>query len=136
MGKSSFFILPCPPILSMNSKIAGALSIFGGLGFLGIWLILLLVANPDCLTSYEAAKETLLFTLTAENSWFFISTLFSMLSCTICGALLLSNKFQQQIMYIIAAHTLIALFVYDWSLVFVISLPLIYFMLMHKKLNQ
>ena len=111
----------------MNYKIAGSLSIFGGLAFAAIWFTLLFVANPDCLTSYEAAKETFLYSVTSDDSRLFIGTLLSLAACLICGSLLLVNKFSQQAMYVIAAHAFLAALAYDWSLVIAIALPLIYF---------
>ncbi|WP_413665000.1 hypothetical protein ACG1BZ_07080 [Microbulbifer sp. CNSA002] len=56
----------------MGFKISGALNFLCAFYFLAIWAILLLVAQPKALSTYEAAKGSLIYVLTEEGSEFFI----------------------------------------------------------------
>ena len=111
----------------MEFKIAGALSYFSASTFIGIWLILLLVAQPDSLSTFEAAKQTATYVLTQPGSEFFYISLASMLACIICGTLLFLNKYALQTMYVIILHSIGAFYIYDWTLAIDIALPLIFF---------
>jgi len=111
----------------MEFKLAGLLSYFGALSFGAFWLIMLLVAQPDCLETFEAAKKTATYLLTQSNSKFYYMTLVSMLACAIYGTLLFTKRYPLQVMYIVMAHVVVAIFIYDWSLVLAIALPLMLF---------
>jgi len=95
--------------------------------FMGVWLILLLVAQPDCLKTFEAAKQTFIYVLTQPYSAFFYYSLLSIFVCFICGLLLFINKYPIYVMYAVFLHAAIALLIYDWSLALVIALPLTLF---------
>jgi len=111
----------------MEFKISGILSYFGAAVFIAIWLILMLVAQPDCLEIFEAAKQTVVYVLTQPDSEFFYMSLISMLVCIVCGTLLFINKYAVQVMYVVLAHALAAIYIYDWTLVLVVALPLTLF---------
>ncbi|MCP3849495.1 MAG: hypothetical protein GY694_04545 [Gammaproteobacteria bacterium] len=117
----------------MEFKIAGILSYFGALSFMAIWLILMLVAQPDCLETFEAAKQTAIYVLTQPDADFFYMSLFSMLVCFICGTLLFIKKYPLQVMYVVIVHAIAAIFIYDWSLVLGIALPLLAFSRVKKN---
>ena len=111
----------------MNFKMAGVLCVPGVINFLGVWLILLFVAQPETMSTYEAARDILVSALTEDGAGYFYLTILSMVTCATCGVLLFSNKYPLQVMYVIATHTLLGLWLYDWSLALVIGLPLLYF---------
>ena len=111
----------------MNFKIAGALNFLSVFYFLVIWAILLLVAQPEALSTYEAAKSTLIYVLTEDGSEFFYLSIVSMLICFACGVFLFLQKYPQQIMYVIGFHAVIGIYFYDWSLALSIGLPLLFF---------
>ncbi len=111
----------------METKIAGILSIFAALVFLTIWLVLMFVAQPEFLSTYETSKKTIIYALTESNSKFFIFSLISISLCLIYTVILFKKKYAQEAMYVILAHTLVAIFVYDWPLVLIVALPLIFF---------
>ncbi len=111
----------------MNVKIAGALNFICVFYFLIIWGILLLVAQPEALSTYEAAKSILIYALTEDGSEFFYLSIASMLVCFTCGVLLFLRKYPQHTMYITALHVLIGIYFYDWSLALSIGLPLLFF---------
>lgn len=106
---------------------AGALSFLGVIHFLGVWGILLFVAQPETMSTYEAARDMLASALTEDGAGYFYLTILSMVTSATCGVLLFSNKYPLQVMYVIATHTLLGLWLYDWSLALVIGLPLLYF---------
>ena len=111
----------------MNFNIAAALNFLCVFYFLVIWAILLLVAQPEALSTYEAAKSTLIYALTEDGSEFFYLSIVSMLVCFVCGVFLFLRKNPQQTMYVIALHALIGIYFYDWSLALSIGLPLLCF---------
>jgi hypothetical protein len=111
----------------MGFKIAGALNFLCVVYFLSIWAILLLVAQPEALSTYEAAKSTLIYALTEDGSEFFYLSIASMLICFTCGVFLFLRKYPEQTMYVIGIHALIGFYFYDWSLALSIGLPLLFF---------
>ena len=111
----------------MYFKIAGLLNGLAMLAFLGIWIILLLVAKPDCLQTVEAAKQAIIYAFSQPYTDFFHFSIVSILVCLICGILLFAKKFPVYAMYAIFVHAVLALFIYDWSLSLAIALPLILF---------
>lgn len=111
----------------MRFKMAGALNFLGVIHFLGVWVILLFVAQPDTMSTYEAARDMLASAITKDGAGYFYLTILSMVTCATCGVLLFSNKYPLQAMYVIATHTLLGLWLYDWSLALIIGLPLLCF---------
>ena len=113
--------------MNMDNKIAGAIGLIPAIGFIAMWLILMLVAQPDCLTSFQAAKQTAHYVLTQPDNFFFIASLASVLVCLICSVLIFTKQFHIQAMYTVLAHAILALFIYDLTLAISIAFPLLYF---------
>ncbi|MCL6417732.1 hypothetical protein MIB92_18880 [Aestuariirhabdus sp. Z084] len=113
----------------MDSKIAGTLSLLGAATLIVIWWVFLFAARPDCLDSIQLALDSAKYALSPNESgsWLFIFTLASITTCIITSLILFFGKQKRIAMYLIATHSVIAVFTYTWSLVLVIALPLIYF---------
>tara|TARA_Y100000296_G_C5103764_1_gene221414 strand:+ start:395 stop:754 length:360 start_codon:yes stop_codon:yes gene_type:complete len=113
----------------MDSKIAGTLSLLGAVVLIAIWWIFLFSARPDCLDSFQLAIDSAKYALSPNESgsWLFVSTLVSIVICISASLILFFGRQKGVAMYLIAAHAVVALFIYTWSLVVVIALPLSYF---------
>jgi predicted secreted protein len=109
----------------MSNKGAGLFSLMAGVCFIAIWLVYLFGVKPDCLSSIEAAKQAFLFAISpAEAGWFLIYTLISIIVCFICAVLFLSGR-QIKVAFVLTfLHGVVGLFLYTWSLVIFIFLPL------------
>ncbi|KZY66790.1 MULTISPECIES: hypothetical protein [unclassified Oleiphilus] len=112
----------------MGSKIAGTLSLLGAVALIAIWWVFLFSARPDCLDSVQLAISSAKYALSPSESgsWLFIFTLVSIFACILTGLILLFGKQKNLAMYLIAIHAVAAAFIYTWSLVVAIALPLIY----------
>ncbi len=119
----------------MNTKISGTLSLLGAAALIAIWWVFLFSARPDCLDSIQQAISSAKYALSPSESesWLFIFILLSIATCIETSLILLFGKHKNIAMYLIAAHTVVALFIYTWPLVLVISLPLIYFLKVQKS---
>ena len=119
----------------MDSKIAGTLSLLGAIALIVIWWVFLFSARPDCLDSIQFAISSAKYALSPSESgtWLFVFTLASILTCTVTGLILYFGEQNRTAMYLIAIHAVIAIFVYTWSLVVAIALPLIYFGKLYKN---
>ncbi|WP_062268527.1 hypothetical protein [Endozoicomonas arenosclerae] len=119
----------------MDSKIAGTLSLLGAAALLGIWWIFLFSARPECFNSYELAYEAVKYVLSpAEpNRWLFLSTLLSILISFTTGLLLIAGKQKNRAMLLVLTHTIAAIFIYTWSLVVAIALPLLFFNKVYQR---
>jgi ABC-type Na+ efflux pump permease subunit len=119
----------------MDSKIAGTLSFLGALALIAIWLVFLFAARPDCLDSFQLAIASAKYALSPSESgsWLFVFTLASIFTCFAAGLILFFGKQKNIAMYLIATHAVVAMFIYTWSLVLAIALPLIYFGKVHKN---
>ena len=113
----------------MNSKIAGTLSLFGAAALVIMWWVFLFSARPDCFDSIQLAVSSAIYALSPSESgsWLFIFILLSIFTCLETGLILLFSKHKNIAMYLAAAHAAVSLFVYTWSLVIAIALPLLYF---------
>ncbi len=113
----------------MENKIAGALTLFGAIILICIWWVFLFAARPECAESIDLAISSAKYALTPSESgtWLFVYTIISIAICLICSAILFTGRVARGVMYIIAGHALASLFIYTWSLVVAIALPLIYF---------
>ena len=114
--------------IDMDNKIAGILSLLGAVALGVIWWVFLFSARPDCLDSIELAINSARYALSPSESgtWLFVYTLVSIVICITTSLILLYGQQKKFAMYLIASHALAALFVYTWSLILAIALPLIY----------
>ncbi|WP_049721737.1 hypothetical protein [Gilvimarinus polysaccharolyticus] len=119
----------------MDSKIAGTLSLLSAAALIAIWWVFLFSARPDCLDSIPLAIDSAKYALspTESGSWLFVFTLGSIVTCIVTSLALLFGKKKRIAMYVIATHSVMALFIYTWSLVLVIALPLVYFAKVYKN---
>ncbi|MGH1374126.1 MAG: hypothetical protein ACRBBW_18945 [Cellvibrionaceae bacterium] len=113
----------------MDSTIAGTLSLLGAAVLIAIWWVFLFAARPDCLDSLQLALDSAQYALSPSESgsWLFILTLMSIVTCIATSLILYFGKRKRIAMYLIATHSLIAIFIHTWSLVLAIALPFIYF---------
>lgn len=111
----------------MENKIAGTLGLFGAMALVSMWCVFLFAARPDCADSIALAISAARYALSPSDAetWFFIYAIGSIFLCLLCSAMLFANRASEKIMYIIAGHSIAALFIYAWSLVLVIALPLL-----------
>ena len=110
----------------MKNKGAGFFSLIASGGFIAIWWVYLFGVKPDCLSSFEAAKQAFLFAVSPSQvgSWFFVYTLVSILVCIFCAVLFFSGR-QTKIAFVLTLiHGVVGIFLYTWSLVLFIFLPL------------
>ena len=115
--------------IAMESKIAGTLGLLGTIALISIWWVFLFSARPDCLDSIQLAIKSVKYALSPSESgsWLFVFTLGSIFTCVSSSLILFFGKQKSIGMYLIAAHSVVAVFIYTWSLVLAIALPLIYF---------
>ena len=113
----------------MDSKIAGTLNLLGAAALIAIWWVFLFAARPDCLNSIQLAMSSAKYALTPSESgsWLFVFTLVSIIICVVTSLILFFGQHKTIAMYLIATHAVLAMFIYTWSLVLAIALPLIYF---------
>ncbi|BBM00225.1 hypothetical protein [Microbulbifer sp. GL-2] len=113
----------------MDSKIAGAIGLLAPATLVGMWVIYLFSVRPDCADSIQLAMDSAKYALTPSESgtWLFIYTLTSITVGLVTSFILFFSANKQVAMYITAAHSIAALFLYTWSLVLVIALPLFFF---------
>ena len=113
----------------MENKIAGTLSLLGAVALTSMWAVFLFAARPECADSIELAISAAKYALSPSEAetWLFVYTLGSIFLCLTSSAMLFANRGSQKAMYIVAGHSIAALFVYTWSLILAIALPLIYF---------
>ena len=111
----------------MHHRISGILSLFGAFSFAAIWGVYLFGAQPDCLTSLQAATDSLIYALTpSESGYFLIGLLVSMLTCMLSSVLFFVSKYKKVALGIVAIHTLVGVFIYTIELTFTIALPLLF----------
>lgn len=111
----------------MAHKIAGIINVIPVAALTSVWLILMLVAQPDCLSTLESAIDTAHFVLTQPDNFYFIASLCSIIICSICGVLIFTKFHHIKAMYIVSAHALVGIYIYDWMLALAIASPLLYF---------
>lgn len=112
------------------SRIAGLLSLLAALLVLGVWFILLFVAQPEGVSAIENAIGTARYVLFEEQStrhWFIWLAILPVLSIAIGVCYLLGvarTKGFAVTLFILAAALGASSFVlFDWSLAFWIALP-------------
>jgi uncharacterized membrane protein len=113
----------------MEYKIAGAFSLIGALALLGSWGIFLFSAHPESANSVQLAIKYATYALTPSESgtWLFIFTLVSAFTCLTTSFILFFCQKKKLAMYVSLLHSVLGVFVYTWTLVLVIALPLVYF---------
>lgn len=118
----------------MDSKTPGTLSLLGAVSLIGIWWVFLLTARPDCLDSVQLAMASAKYALSPNESgsWLFVFTLASIIICIASSLILFIGKNKNIAIYLIGTHTIAAAFLYTWSLVLVIALPLVCFLKLQR----
>ncbi|WP_390592441.1 hypothetical protein [Simiduia litorea] len=113
----------------MDSKIAGVLSLLGATALIAFWWVYLFAARPDCLDSFQSAIDSVKYALSPveAGSWIFVATLVSIVLCLTASLIQFFGKQKRFAMYLVAAHTVAAIFIYTWSVVLLIAAPLYYF---------
>jgi len=112
------------------SRVAGLLSLLAALLVLGVWFILLFVAQPEGVSAIESAIGTARYVLFEEQStrrWFIWLAIVPVLSITIGVCYLLGlarTKGFAITLFILAAALGASSFVlFDWSLALWVALP-------------
>ena len=103
----------------MHKYYPSIFSFLGAIPLLIIWWIYLFTAQPDCLSSFVAAKESLLFALDPNTSgtWIFLFIIASIISCICCGFLFLKLTYAKFAFSIVFIHVLLSAMYYDLTLV-------------------
>ena len=112
----------------MDRRIAASLSVGGAVAFVSMWCILLFAARPDCADSYALAVEAVRYALSPAESgtWLFVYTLVSIAICIITSLVLITAQSGAKGMWLAAGHSLLGAFVYSWSIVLLLALPLLF----------
>jgi len=105
------------------------LSLGGALILVAIWFVFLFGSQPECFNSFEIAIHSISYALSPSESGtrFFIYVLSSIVMCIMCAVLLLTTKKAKLAMWLVIIHSIAAMFIYTWSLVVAIAMPLVYF---------
>lgn len=111
----------------MERIFIGVLCFGGAAALAGTWGLYLFAAQPDCISSFEAAKQSIIFALSPgqAGTWVFIYTLVSVFICLVCGTLIFQNRLRKIAMSLVACHSIAAFFVYTSALVLAIALPML-----------
>lgn len=111
----------------LANKVAGLCGLLSCIALIAIWRIFLGETCPDDVAADTMASLRYVLSPETAGTYFFIYSLLSLLVCLISSGVLLFTRNPSWVMYVIMVHALLALFIYDISLVIAIALPLLYF---------
>lgn len=122
----------------MEYKTAAALSLISSIAFIWSWGVTLCAAHPESANLVQLALEYAVDALTPSESetWLFVFTFISAFTCLVTSCILCFCEKKRLAMYLSLVHSLLALFVYTWTFVLVIALPLFYFKKVRNHAEQ